>query len=322
MRNTLRAAAALVLSCFAVAASAQGYPNKPIKLVVPWPPGQATDLSARLVAQKIAESLGQPLVIDNRPGAGGVIGSEVVAKSAADGYTLLAGSSGPISINPIVAKVSYDPQKAFAPVSLIATVPYVLVTHPAFPAADVKGFIALVRSQPGKYSFASSGTGATGHLVGELFNSMAHLQATHVPYKGSTPAVTDLMNGNVSYSFETLAAVVGHVKSGRLKAYGLSGARRNEALPELVPIQESAGLPGFDMAAWIGYLAPAGTPRDILARLSAEVRKAMQAADLRERYLALGMDAVSTTPEELGALMQREHERYSEIVKKANIRLE
>src|SRR6266513_4261072 len=184
--RTRRIATGILFGLFAASAFAQrGYPSKPIRLVVPWPPGQATDLSARLVAQKLSESLGQPLVVDNRPGAGGVIGSDTVAKSAPDGYTLLAGSSGPISINPIVQKVPYDPEQAFAPVSLIATVPYVLVANPAFPAAGIREFIASARAHPNKSPFPSSAPGATGHLVAEFFNSMAGIRATHVPYKGS-----------------------------------------------------------------------------------------------------------------------------------------
>lgn len=307
---------------FALPALAQPYPSKPIKVIVPWTPGQATDSSARLVAQKVAESIGQPLVIDNRPGAGGVIGSDAAAKSAPDGYTLLAGSSGPISVNPIVQPVPYDPAKAFAPISLIAKVPYVLVTNPSFPAADVKELIAVLKANPGKYTFASSGTGATGHLVGELFNSMAQIRATHVPYKGSAAALNDVISGNVTYTFETVAAVVPLVKSGRLKAYGVSGARRNDALPDVPTVSQAGNLPGFDVAAWIGYLAPAGTPRDVLDRLSAEVGKAIRSADLRERYQTLGMDPVASTPDELAALMKSEHGRYSEIVKKANIKVE
>jgi tripartite-type tricarboxylate transporter receptor subunit TctC len=303
-------------------AFAQGYPNKPIKVIVPWTPGQATDSAARLVAQKISEAVKQPVIVDNRPGAGGTLGSDLAAKSPPDGYTVLAGSSGPLSINPLVQTVPYDPAKHFAPISLIATVPYVLVTHPSFPAADVKELIKVMKASPGKYTFSSSGTGATGHLAGELFNSMAQIQAVHVPYKGSGPSLTDVINGTVGYTFETLAAVVPHIKSGRLKAYGTTGLSRNAAMPELAPIAEAGDLPGFELAAWIGFLAPAGTPRDVIARLSTETQKALQAADVRERYLGLGMDPVSSTPEELAALMKREHERYSAIVKKANIKLE
>jgi tripartite-type tricarboxylate transporter receptor subunit TctC len=250
------------------------------------------------------------------------LGSDIAAKSAPDGYTLLAGSSGPVSISPLLQTVPYDPAKAFAPVSLIATVPYILVTHPAFPANNTRELIALVKASPGKYSFSSSGTGATGHLVGELFNTTAQLQALHIPYKGATPSLTDIMNGNVGYTFETLAAVVGPIKSGRLKALATSGARRSAALPDVPTVAESADMPDFSMAAWIGYLMPAGTAPEVLAKLSAEVQKAMQAPDLRERYLALGMDPVSNTPEELGALMARERERYAAIIKRANIKLE
>ena len=245
-----------------------------------------------------------------------------MAKSAPDGYTLLAGSSGPVSISPLLQSVPYDAAKAFAPVSLIATVPYILVTHPSFPANNARELIALLKANPGKHTFSSSGTGATGHLVGELFNATAGLQVLHIPYKGATPSLTDIMNGNVGYTFETLAAVVGPIKSGRLKAIATSGARRSAALPDVPTVAESADMPDFAMAAWIGYLMPAGTAPEVLSRLSAEVQKAMQAPDLKERYLALGMDPVANTPEELGALMLRERERYATIIKRATIKLE
>lgn len=311
-----------LIMAFAGGAWSQPYPNKPIKLIVPWPPGQATDLSARIVGMKISEYLGQPVIADNRPGAGGIIGTDLVVKSPADGYTLLAGSSGPVSVSPLLQTVPFDPIKSFAPVSLIATVPYILVTHPSFPANNARELITLVKANPGKHTFSSSGTGATGHLVGELFNATAQLQVLHIPYKGSTPSLTDIMNGTVGYSFETLAAVVGHVKSGRLKALATSGARRSTALPDVPTVAESADMPGFSMAAWIGYLMPAGTPPDILNRVSAEVQKAIQSPDVRERYVGLGMDPVSSTPEELGALLARERERYGSIIKRANIKLD
>jgi tripartite-type tricarboxylate transporter receptor subunit TctC len=307
---------------FAGLACAQAYPNRPVKVVVPWPPGQATDIAARIVAQKLQESLGQPFVIDNRSGAGGAIGSEVVAKSAPDGYTLLASSSGPISIMPNLQKTPYDSLKDFAPVSLIALAPFALVTNPNFPARDAKEFVALVRANPDKYAFASSGTGATAHLVTELFNSMAQLKARHVPYKGSAPALTDIMNGQVDYTIETVASVVNHVKSGRLKTYGVSFARRATGMPDVPPLAEAASLPGYDIGAWIGYSAPAGTPREVLAKLSGEIRKAMQAADLKERYLALGLEPASMTPDEMTAFLRKEQDRYGSIIKGANIKLE
>jgi tripartite-type tricarboxylate transporter receptor subunit TctC len=307
---------------FAVAASAQTYPNRAVKVIVPWPPGQATDIAARLVAQKLQEALGQPFVVDNRSGAGGSLGSEVVARSAPDGYTLLASSSGPISIMPNLQKTPYESLKDFSPVSLIALAPFALVTNPNFPAKNAREFVQLVRSNPDKYTFASSGTGATAHLVAELFNSMAQLKARHVPYKGSAPALTDVMSGEVDYTIETVASVVSHVKSGRLKAYGVSFARPATGMPDVPTLAEAANLPGYDIGAWIGYSAPAGTPREVLAKLSAEIQKAMQAPELKERYLALGLETASMAPDEMAAFLRREQERYGSIIKGAHIKLE
>lgn len=303
-------------------AFAQAYPNRPVKVVVPWPPGQATDVAARIVAQKLQESMGQPFVVDNRAGAGGLIGSDVVAKSAPDGYTLLASSSGPISIMPLLQKTPYDPQRDFAPVSLIATVPFALVVHPSFPASNAREFIAHVRANPDKYTFSSSGTGATAHLISELFNSMAGLKARHVPYKGSAPALTDLVGGQIGYTIETVSGVIGHVKAGRLKVLGTSFARRSSAMSEVPTLAEAANLPNFDIGAWIGYSAPPGTPREILMRLSGEIRKAMSAPDLKERYLSMGLDALATTPDEMVAFLRNENQRYAGVIKSQNIKVE
>jgi len=303
---------------FAGAAAAQSYPNRAVKVVVPWPPGQATDIAARVAAEKLQTALGQPFVIENKPGAGGAIGSEQVAKAAPDGYTLLAASSGPISIMPNLQKTPYDPLKDFAPVSLIAATPFALVVHPSFPANNAREFIAEIKANPGKYTFSSSGTGATAHLFTELFNSMAQIEARHVPYKGSTAGLTDIMNGQITYTIETVAATAGFIKSGRLKTFGVSTAKRTGALPDVAPLAETAGIP-YDAAAWIGYTAPAGTPRDIVMRLSGEMQKALKADDMKQRMINVGLDAVSSTPDEMAAFMRREQERYAEIIRKANI---
>jgi tripartite-type tricarboxylate transporter receptor subunit TctC len=321
VRALLRILSAVLLAASS-AALAQGYPNKPIRLIVPWPPGQATDLAARIVAEKISQAMGQPIVVENKPGAGGAIGTDAVAKSAPDGYTLLAASSGPISIMPNLQKIPYDPLKDLAPVTLTAIAPFALVTNPAFPAKDAREFVALVRANPDKYTYSSSGTGATAHLFVELFNSMAHLKARHVPYKGSAPALTDLMGGQIDYSVETVAAVVSHVKSGKLRVLGVTTAKRSSAMPDAPTLAEAANIPGFDAAAWIGYAAPAGTPREITARLSAEVQKAVLAQDLKDRYVTLGMEPAATTPDELMALMRREQERYGQIIRNAGIKIE
>jgi tripartite-type tricarboxylate transporter receptor subunit TctC len=314
--------ACLAALLVASAAAAQSYPNRSVKVIVPWTPGQATDIAARVVAQKLQEVLGQAFVIDNKPGAGGAIGTDAVAKSPPDGYTLLAASSGPLSIMPNLQKTPYEPLKDLAPISLVAATPFALVTHPAFPASNAKEFIALVKANPGKYTFSSSGTGATAHLFTELFNSMAQIQARHVPYKGTAPAITDIMNGQITYTIETVAATVGHIKAGRLKTFGVSTARRTAAMPDVPPLAESGELPGYDAAAWIGYAAPAGTPRDVLVRLSAEIQKALQSGDLKDRMVNIGLDPVSSTPDEMAAFMRREQERYAAIIKAANIRLE
>src|SRR5258705_947998 len=228
---------------FAGAVAAQAYPNKPVRVIVPWPPGQATDIAARIIAERLQTALGQAFVIENKPGAGGAIGTDAVAKSPGDGYTLLAASSGPISIMPNLQKIPYDPLKDLAPVSLICTNAFALVTNPSFPAANAQEFVNLLRANPDKYAFSSSGTGATAHLMVELFNSMAGIKARHVPYKGSAPALTDVINGQIDYTIETVASVVNHVKSGRLKTFGVSFARRAPAMPDRPSLAEAPGPP-------------------------------------------------------------------------------
>jgi len=304
-------------------ASAQEWPARPVRIIVPFPAGGSADLMPRIVAEKLSEKWGQPVIVENRPGAAGNIGADIVFRSEPDGYTLLSAPPPPLVINRLLyPKLSYDSTQ-FVPVTVIAANPNVLLVHPRLGVNSVAELIALARQNPGKLNYASQGSGSTSHLTAELFKSMAGgLQVTHVPYKGTAPALTDIMNGQIAYTIETVAATVAHVKSGRLKALGVSFARRSAAMPDVPPLAEAANLPGFDVGAWIGYSAPAGTPREVLARLSGEIQKAMQAQDLRERYLALGLDPVANTPDEMMAFLRTEQARYGEIVRKANIKVE
>jgi tripartite-type tricarboxylate transporter receptor subunit TctC len=322
MKSSVRALAGLAVAlCWAGAAIAQGYPNHPIKVLIPWPPGQATDLAARMVSEKLVPVLGQPMVADNRGGAGGTIGTEFASKQPADGYTILAGSSGPISISPNVQKVAYDPKKDFAPISLLAINPFVLVVNASIPANNVKELIALLRANPGKYSFSSSGSGATSHLMTVLFNSMAKVDAVHVPYKGSSQAITDLVSGQVAYTIETVPAVSSFIKSGRLRALAVTSSKRSSAMPEVPTIAE-AGLAGYDMVGWIGFMAPAGTPKAITDRLSVETRKVLQETEIRQKFLGLGLEPAGNTPAEFAEFMRRQNERYGAAVKAGNVKLD
>jgi tripartite-type tricarboxylate transporter receptor subunit TctC len=273
-----------------------------------------------MVSERLAPVLGQPLVVDNHGGAGGVIGVEMAAKAPADGYTLVAGSSGPISISPNVQKVAYDPLKDFAPISLLAVNPFMLVVNPSIPAKNVKELIALLKANPGKYSFASSGSGATSHLMSVLFNSMAGVDVVHVPYKGSSQSITDVVNGQIAYTIETVPAVQGLVQAGKLRALGATSLTRAAAMPDVPTIAET--LPGYEMFGWIGFMAPAGTPAAITDRISAETRKIMQDPEIRKRFLAAGMEPAGNTPKEFAAFMKKQNDRYSSIVKQAHVKLD
>jgi tripartite-type tricarboxylate transporter receptor subunit TctC len=314
----LFAAAVLAAPVFAQ----QNYPARPLRIVIPWPPGQATDLAGRLVAQKLTELLGQQVIADNRPGAGGMIGTDVAAKATPDGYTLLAASSGPVTINPLLQKAPYDAERDLVPVANVGLSPYILVTGMKFPASNAREFIAVVKGSPGKYSFASSGTGATAHLVAELFNGRAGLQVTHVPYKGSAPAMVDVIGNQVAYALETMAATMPHVKAGRLKAFGISTIRPSALAPGIEPLAKVADLPGFDASAWIGVMVPTGTPKPIVERLSRAIDTAMQGNDMRERVAAAGLEVDYRPPGDFAKYLKEQQVRFAEIIRKNNIRIE
>jgi len=314
--------AAALLAAGAASAQQQTYPTRPLRIVIPWPPGQATDLVGRIIALKLTEHFGQQVIADNRPGAGGMIGTDLVAKATPDGYTLLAGSSGPVTINPLLQKVPFDPNRDLVPVANVGISPYLLVTSVKFPAANVRDFIALVKASPGKYTFASSGTGATAHLVAELFNGRAGLQATHVPYKGSAPAMIDVISGQPTYALETMAATMPHIKGGRLKAYGITVLKPTALAPGIEPLATSANLPGFDASAWIGVMVPRGTPAGIVERLTKALDTTMQTADARERINAAGLEVDYRRSDDFRRYLLEQHTRFSEIIKKNNIRIE
>ena len=312
--------AALLTACAACAQSQ--FPNRPLRMVIPWPPGQATDLVGRVVAQKLGDLLGHQVIADNRPGAGGMIGTDIVAKAAPDGYTLLAASSGPVTISPLLLKTPYVSERDLAPVANAGFSPYLLVTQPSFAAANARDFIALVKASPGKFTFASSGTGATAHLIAEYFNSAAGIKATHVPYKGSVPALTDVISGQVNYMIETVAATMPHVRSGRLKAYGVSLPRGSVLAPGIPPLATAADLPGFDAAAWIGVMVAAGTPKPLADRLTAAVDKALQSQEVRDKIMSVGVEVDYRRIDEMGAYLKSQSARFAEIIKKNGIRVE
>jgi tripartite-type tricarboxylate transporter receptor subunit TctC len=321
MKAFARALAGLALFVTGYAA-AQGYPNRPIKIFVGFPPGQSVDVVARLVAPPMAQALGQAIVVDNRPGAGGVMGVNALLGAPADGYSTMIGSSGPLSVNPHLSKVPFDVQKSFAPISMLATLQYVLVTQPSFPAANARELIALLKANPGKHNFAGSSNGTTQHLAGELFKMQAGFDAAFIPYAGSTAALNDVMSGRISFAFETIATVLPLIQAGRLKALAVSSQKRSSQLPDVPTIAESAGLPDFNVVAWIGLVARAGTPPEILSKLSAEAQKAVQTSEVRDRFQVLGMDPVSSSPAELARVMNESYERFGEVIRRANIKIE
>ncbi|MCU4121945.1 tripartite tricarboxylate transporter substrate binding protein [Variovorax sp. N23] len=318
-RRRLLAAAGAAL-CLAIPAFAQAqapaptYPTKPVKLVVPYPPGGPTDIVARLVAQKLSDAMGQQFIVDNRPGAGGNTGAELVARSPADGYTLVVATTAH-AINPSLFKnLGYSLSKDFAPVSLLTSGPLVIVANPSLPAKNVAELIALAKAKPGELNFASSGNGQSTHLSAELFAAMAGVKMNHIPYKGSAPALTDTMGGQTQLMFDTMLSAMPHVKGGKLKALAVTSAARSPVAPDVPTVAES-GLPGYEAIAWNGLLAPAGTPPEVLARLSAELKKVLAAPDVKDKFEAQGFAAAWSSPDDFGRFMTAEVDKWAKVVK-------
>lgn len=308
---------------FTVAASeaaALNYPTKPIRMVCPSSPGGTTDLTARIVAQRLTEAWGQQVIVDNRPGSGGVIGTEMVARAAPDGYSMLLGTITTHAVNPALhKKLNFDPIKDFTPVSLVVSSPQLLAVNPSLPVKSVKDLIALAKAKPGQLNYGSAGSGNSSHLVVEMFKGMAAIELVHVPYKGSGPAITGVIANEVQMIITGVLALFPHIKSGKLRGVAVTSAKRVAALPDLPTINES-GIPNFDVNSWFGVFLPAGTPKPIVGKLNSEIRKMLEAPELRQRLTDQGADPASNSPEEFAAYVKSELTRWSKVVRDSRIR--
>lgn len=319
------------LSCIFICASglatalpsfAQGFPAKPIRWILPYPPGGGSDTIARPVARKLSENLGQQVIVDNRGGAGGNIGMETAARAAPDGYTIVMGLTAQLAVNPaLYQKIPYDPIRDFEPITLLANGAYVLAAHPSLPVKTMKDVIMIAKKRPGEILYASSGNGSGAHLASELLNNMTGIKLKHVPYKGGGPALVDTISGQTQLLFATPIASSGHLKAGRLRAIAVSTTKRVNSMPDVPTIAES-GVPGFDAGVWYGMLAPKGTPRDIITRLNEEFRKVLGDPDIRNFLTKSAVEPDGGTPEELGKYMRSELAKWAKVVKAANIRLD
>jgi len=297
------------------------YPTKPVRFIVPFAPGGSTDLLARFLAPRLTETLGQPVVVDNRGGAGGVIGAELAARAPADGYTIVLGSPGPLTINPNLQRVPYDTLRDFSPITLATISPFTLVVHPSTPAGSVKELVALAKAKPGQLNYGSAGNGSVGHFSSEQFKALAGVDIVHVPYKGAGPAVADLVGGRLHLMFENLPTILPHVRSGKLKMLAVGTKTRSALVPEYPTVAE-AGVPGYESSTAFGVLAPAKTPAAVITRLNQDTVKALQTAELKEKLSGLGLEAVGGTPQQYAAHLKEELAKYGRIVKAAGIRLD
>ncbi|SPA32666.1 conserved hypothetical protein, UPF0065 [Cupriavidus taiwanensis] len=315
MKTIAHALAATCLTLATSLATAGPYPDKPIRMVVPFPPGGTTDLLGRVLATRLSESLGQQVVVDNRPGAGGTIGSDLVAKAPADGYTLMFGTVGTQSINAtLYRKLPFDPQKDFSPVALFAGVPNILVVNPNVPARNVRELVSYAKANPGKLNMGSAGNGTTNHLSGELFKSMAGVEIVHVPYKGSGPAMADLLANQVQLMFDNLPGSLPHVKAGRLRALAVTSATRSPALPD-VPTMAEAGIAGYEADVWFGVVGPRGLPPEVSTRLSQEITRIAQDKAMRDKLVQAGAAPLTSTPEQFSVLIRRDTDKWAKLVR-------
>jgi tripartite-type tricarboxylate transporter receptor subunit TctC len=321
MKNLARLAA-LIAAAAATAALAQTYPAKPVRIIVPFAPGGNVDITARLVAPGLSEALGQPVVVENKPGAGGTIGADSVAKAAPDGYTLLMGSNSTFSVAPsLYPRNPYHPIRDLAPVIMIASAPFVLVTNPNAPAKTARDLVAQSKSAPGKLSMSSAGTGSSNHLVGELFQEISGARFTHVPYKGSGQALTDLMGGQVDLHFDQVTSAASHIQGGKLRALMVTSSKRVPMLPE-IPTNAEAGYPRFEATNVTGLIAPAGTPREVIDRIAAATQKVISQQEIRDRLAGIGAEAAGGTPEQFAAYIKEDFAKWTQIVKDANVKVE
>ena len=313
---------AAVAFAFAATAQAQAWPSKPIRYIVIFAPGGTTDILARLIAPKLSDALGQPVIVENRPGAGGNTGAEMIAKAAPDGYTIGSGTVSSHAINAtLYSKLPYNPDKDFSPITMLATLPNMLVVHPSLGVNNVSELISLLKANPNKYSFGSAGNGTSQHMSGEMFKTITGTSMQHIPYKGSGPMVADLLAGTISMSFENITTAYPPVKQGRLKALAVTTARRSFVAPD-VPTMQELGLAGYDITSWQALFAPAGVPKEIIARLHAETVKALKSPDVAKRLEDLGLDAGGMPPEELGALIRKDIPRLGKVVRESGAKVD